>query len=264
MNGDGYLDIVAASRHKIYAFNPNGTLVTNYPFVHESTYTTQELAGNWIITYDVPFNYTSSPVIADLNNDDVLDLIIGSPQYGLLGYDGKTGKMLPFFPLQTTAPVSAIPLVADIDNDGVIEIVAGSDNGVFYAYKIPGSSPEAVWSCANYNSCHTGFVPLSYLPDFPQQPENLVQSFYVYPNPAGENVTIRYRLGSNSGKVWLMVLDMSGKPVIDEFAGQAVPLLDNEAAVDLKNIPPGLYVVRLRIENGQSDIIRFAKLAIVR
>lgn len=264
LNGDGYLDIVAASRYKIYAFNFNGTLVTNFPFIQESTYTVQELAGNWIITYDVPFNYTSSPVIADLNNDDVLDLIIGSPQYGILGYDGKTGKMLPFFPLQTTAPVSAIPLVADIDKDGVMEIVAGSDNGVFYAYKIPGSADKAFWSCANYDPCHTGFVPLANLTVSPHHSENLVQSFYVYPNPAGEKVTIRYRLGSNSGKVWLMVLDMSGKPVVDEFEGHAVPLLDNEAPVDLRNIPPGLYVVRLRIENGQSDIIRFAKLAIVR
>jgi hypothetical protein len=264
INNDGYLDIVAASRHKIYAFNPNGTLVTNYPFVRESTYTVQELAGNWIITYDVPFNYLSSPVIADLNNDGIFDLIIGSPQYGILGYDGRTGKLLPFFPLQTTAPVSAVPLVADIDNDGVIEIVVGSDQGVFYAYKIPHSANKAVWSCANYDPCHTGFVPLSHLTGFPPTSENPVQSFYVYPNPAGGRVTIRYRLGSNYNKVWLMLLDMRGNPVIDEFEGQAVPLLDNEIPVDLRNVPPGLYVVRLRIDNGNRDIIRFAKLAVVR
>lgn len=264
INNDGYLDIVAASRHKIYVFNPNGTLVTNYPLVRESTYTVQELAGNWIITYDVPFNYSSSPVIADLNNDGILDLIIGSPQYGILGYDGRNGKLLPFFPLQTTAPVSAVPLVADIDNDGVIEIVVGSDQGVFYAYKIPHSANKAVWSCANYDPCHTGFVPLSHLTGFPPTSENPVQSFYVYPNPAGDRVTIRYRLGSNYNKVWLMLLDMRGNPVIDEFEGHVVPLLDNEIPVDLRNVPPGLYVVRLRIDNGNRDIIRFAKLAVVR
>lgn len=264
VNNDGYLDLVLASRHKIYAFNYNGTLVTNYPFVHESTYTVQELVGDWIITYEVPFVYTSSPVLADLNNDGVLDVIIGSPQSGLLGFDGRTGKLLKFFPLMAMAPVSAIPLVADIEKDGVVEIVAGSDNGVFYIYKIPGSSPEPFWSCANYDPTHTGFVPASQLAAPPEVPENPVQSFFVYPNPAGEKTNIRYRLRGSYTKVWLMILDMSGNPVVEEFEGQAVPLLDNESTVDLKNIPPGLYVVLLRLENGDKNLMRFTKLAIVR
>ncbi|MGQ9677935.1 MAG: T9SS type A sorting domain-containing protein [bacterium] len=264
VNNDGYLDIVVASKHRIYSFNYNGTLVTNYPLIEESTYTVRELAGNWIITYDVPFVYTSSPVLADLNNDGFLDFIIGSPQSGLLGYDGRMRKLLRFFPLTATAPVSAIPLVADIDKDGVAEIVAGSDNGVFYVYKIPGSDPKPYWSCANYDPAHTGFISDYQLANPPEISENPVQSFFVYPNPAGEKTSIRYRLGGDYRKAWLMILDMSGNPVVEEFEGQAVPLLDNESTVDLRRIPPGLYVVRLRLENGDKNIIRFTKLAIVR
>ncbi|MEO0005131.1 MAG: T9SS type A sorting domain-containing protein [candidate division WOR-3 bacterium] len=264
INRDGFLDIIAAARHKLFAFNRNATLLTNYPFVYESTYTVQELAGNWIITYDVPFEYRSSPVIADINNDGIRDLIIGSPEYGVLGFDGGSGRLLDYFPLMTTASVRAIPLVIDIDQDGLLEIVAGSDKGIFYVWKIPNSNPQVKWGCAYHDPCHTGLIPLSEIPSLPSPSATLVEGFYVYPNPAGEEVNIRYRLGPGNSKVWLVVLDMSGQPVIKEFEAPAVALIDNEAHVDLRTIAPGLYVVRLRIENGSQNEIRFTKLAIVR
>lgn len=264
MNNDGYFDILLASRHKVFAFNRNATLVTNYPLLWESTYVKQELAGDWIITYDVPFEYRSSPIPADLNGAGVKDIVIGSPNYGVLGFDGVTGKLLNYFPLMTTGSVSAVPLIADVDKDGNIEIAVGSDNGVFYAWKIPGANPLVNWHCAYHDPCHTGLLPLTALPALPQPSADLIGSFYLYPNPAGENVNIRYRLGANNSKVWLLVLDMSGKPVIEEFAGQTLASADNEATIDLKNIPPGLYVVRLRVESGTRKEIRFAKLAIIR
>lgn len=264
INKDGFLDIITASRHKLFAFNRNATLVTNYPFVYESTYTVQELAGNWIITSDVPFEYRSSPVIADINNDGIRDLIVGSPEFGILGFDGISGRLLDYFPLMATASVSAIPLGIDIDGDGLLEIIAGSDNGIFYAWKIPNSNSQVKWSSAYHDPCHTGLFPLAEMPSQPSPFATLVEGFYVYPNPAGKEVNIRYRPGAGDSKVWLMVLDMSGQPIINEFEAPAVALIDNEAHVDLKNIAPGLYVVRLRIENGVQKAIRFTKLAIVR
>lgn len=262
MNNDGYFDLLLACRHKIFAFNRNATLVTNYPFIHESTYVTQELAGNWIITYDVPFEYRSSPIPVDLNGDGVKDIIIGSPQFGVLGFDGTNGTMLSYFPLMTTASVSAIPLVADIDQDGILEIAVGSDDGVFYVWQMPGATTGLDWSCAYHDPGHTGLV--LYIPPLFSSSPNLIGSFYLYPNPAGDTVNIRYYLGAGNNQVWLMLLDMSGKPVVKEFAGQAVSLADNETSLNLKKISPGLYVIRLRVENGTKREIKFAKLAIVR
>ncbi|MEO0070500.1 MAG: FG-GAP-like repeat-containing protein [candidate division WOR-3 bacterium] len=262
MNNDGYLDILLASRHKIFAFNRNALLVTNYPFLHESTFVKKELAGNWIITYDVPFEYRSSPIPVDLNGDGVRDIVIGSPQYGVLGFDGTNGTMLSYFPLMATASVSATPLVADIDQDGISEIAVGSDQGVFYVWKMPGATVSPDWSCAYHDPCHTGLLP--YIPPMVSSSPKLIDSFYLYPNPAGDNVNVRYYLGEGNNKVWLMLLDMSGKPLVKEFQGQAVSLADNETSLDLKKIPPGVYIIRLRVENGTKKEIRFAKLAIVR
>jgi len=264
MNRDGFLDITLGVRHKLFAFNRTATLVSNYPFLHESTYTVRELAGNWIITYDVPFEYRSSPVIADINNDGSLDLVIGSPEYGILGFDGQSGRVLPYFPLMATAAINTMPLIFDIDQDANLEIAAGSDSGVFYVWKIPNSNPEVFWGCAYHDPCHTGLVKIAELPPLPAPPAALLEGFYVYPNPAADFVNIRYRLGAGNSRIGLMILNMSGQPVTEELKGSAVPLADNEVHLSLKGIAPGLYVVRLQLENGTRKDTRFVKLAIVR
>ncbi|MEO0080247.1 MAG: immune inhibitor A domain-containing protein [candidate division WOR-3 bacterium] len=264
---DGYLDIVAAARHKLFAFNRNGTLVTNYPFAHESTFTKTELAGNWIITYDAPFEFRSSPVIADINGDNQLDLVIGSPVFGLLGYDGLSGKELQFFPLMATGSVSAVPLVGDIDKDGILELAAGTDNGMLYVWKLSGSVLPTPWPCAYHDVRHTGLVPLSELPPWPQLPapeSKLVDNFFLYPNPAAEQVNVRYWLGPNASSAKILVLDMAGEPVTGEITGRTLPRADNETTVDLTKLAPGLYVVRLTVEAGSSKAVRFAKLAVIR
>jgi hypothetical protein len=263
LNRDGYFDIVCASRHKIYAFNPNATLVTNYPFLQESTYSVRELAGNWIITYDVPFEYRSSPVIADLNADHIPDLLIGSPTYGILGFNGADGRVLFPFPLMTTAPVSAIPLIADINNDGRPEIVAGSDNGVFYVWSLPVANFEPIWPCAYYDPCHTGLVPSLPPPSLPEQ-TSIVQGFYIYPNPAGIEANIRYRLNAQKPQVFITVLDISGKPVINEFNAPSLPLMDNEFNLALKHLAPGMYVIKLRVRDEYREEVHFTKLAVIR
>ncbi len=265
INNDGYLDIILAARHKIFAFNRNATLVTNYPFIHDSTYTVKELVGNWIVTYDVPFNYSSSPIPIDLNGDGQLDLLIGSPEYGLLGYDGASGKIMKYFPLMTTAGVSATPLIYDIDGDGQLEIAFGANNGIFYVWKISGSSANGNWHCIYRDPCHTGLIPVAQLPPLSSTSTPVVSSFYVYPNPANKQVNVRYRLGNlDNASVWLMVLDASGQPVIKEFETRPIPSADNETLIDLKGLAPGLYIVRLRIKVQEKEEVKFTKLAIVR
>ncbi len=265
LNRDGYLDIIVASRYKIFAFNRNATLLTNYPFLNESTYVKRELAGNWIITYDVPFEFYSSPVPADLNNDGVPDLIIGSPKYGILGYNGITGELLDYFPLMTAAPVSAVPLVWDIDRDGNLEIAAGDDRGVFYVWQIPSSNPSIRWPCIYGDHSHTGLFPIAKMSELPSPDSaELVGKFFVYPNPAGKSTNIRYYLGASVTKASLVVLDMSGQPVTKETEITPLPFADNETTLNLETVPPGLYVVRLKVEGPERKEIRFTKLAVVR
>jgi len=264
INRDGFIDVICASRHKIYAFNYNGTLVSNYPLLYDSTYSIRELAGNWIITYDLPFEYRSSPVVADLTGDDIPDLVIGSPQYGLLGFDGKNGKTIQYFPLMTTSSLSAIPLIADIDGDGKLEIACGSDDGVFYVWKMPVSNFRVIWNCAYHDPEHTGYIPQNEQPAQIGEANYIIDNFFLYPNPADKEVNIRYRLGKDVSKVSIMVLDMSGQPIIKEFSGPVKAEMVNEYLLRLGTLAPGIYVVRLQVEKNEKKEIRFAKLAIIR
>ncbi|MBM3330889.1 T9SS type A sorting domain-containing protein [candidate division WOR-3 bacterium] len=264
MDGDLYPDVLAASMNDLFALNRSGNLVSNYPFTQESTYTTTELAGNWIITVDVYFQYASSPVVADVDGDGGSDLIIGSPEYGLLGLDGTTGKPLPFFPLMATAGISAVPLAVDLDGDGKLELAAGDDSGTFYVWKMPGPASGIKWPCAYHDACHTGLILESELPPWqPRTHTGLVDKLYVYPNPAGSSVNVRYHL-HDADEVKLRLLDMAGEPVGAEFDGQAVKDADNETTVDLKKITPGTYVVRLEAKRPGRREVKFTKLAVIR
>lgn len=264
MDGDGYVDVLAASMNDLFALGRNATLVTNYPFKQDSTYSTTELAGNWIITFDVYFQYLSSPVVADVDGDGVSDVVIGSPQYGLLGFNGRTGSPLQFFPLMATSGISAVPLAVDLDGDGKVELAAGSDSGTFYVWKMPGPASGIKWPCAYHDACHTGLVLDAELPPWqPRAHTGLVEKLYVYPNPAGGTVNIRYHL-NDADQVKLRLLDMAGEPVGAEFDGQTVKDADNETVVSLEKTPPGIYIVRLEAMQGDKREVKFTKLAVVR
>ncbi len=264
ITGDGRLDICVASRNDLFAFNPNGTLVTNYPFKQDSLYRIQELAGNWIIYYDVPFLYLSSPLCTDLNGDGRVDLVIGSPHYGLLGFDGATGRSLPYFPLMTTAAINAPPLAVDLDGDGDLELAAGSENGILYVWDIPAASSGIKWGCVHHDPANTGLIPDAELPDVSQPDSAAVSYFYMYPNPAGKEVVARYGLGPYESRVKIQLLDMAGLPSGPVLSGSALPGMDNETVIDLRKYSPGLYVVRLEVESRNRTVVKFAKLAITR
>jgi len=269
MNGDDYVDVLAASTNNLFALNHNATLVSNYPFKQDSTYLLYAVTQNpyyaYLDTIRFYFDYFSSPIVADVEGNDTSDVIIGSPKYGLLGFNGRTGRPLQFFPLMTTASISATPLAVDLDGDGKIELAVGSDSGMFYVWKMPGSASGIKWACAYHDACHTGLIPESELPPWTPRAhtDSLVAKLYVWPNPAGTSVNVRYHV-NDADQVKLRLLDLSGEPVGAEIDGRAVKDADNETAVDLKQTPPGTYIVRLEAKGLGLRQVKFTKLAVIR
>jgi len=264
INQDGYLEILLTSKNCVYAFNRTGTLVSNYPFAQESTYQVTEVAGNWLITYDKDFLFSSSPVVADLDGDGVLDVIVGSPRYGVLAFNGLTGRQLAFSPLSTLGSVSPTPLVCDVDGDGRIELATGSDDGLFRVWKLPAGPNGIAWSGFLNDPSHTGLCPDSALPVMPQPSVKIADKFYIYPNPAEKYATARFTLGNITGaSARIKILDVSGLPLV-EMTAPAFPNSDNEQRFDARVIPGGVYIVRLEVKSDQGRAVKFYKLGIVR
>jgi hypothetical protein len=88
--------------------------------------------------------YFSSPCIADVDNDDTLEILIAGNTRWVYLFDYK-GEIMAGWPQRTSnnpngAVETSSPAVADIDNDGKKEIVYASDTGQIFAWEIDGST----------------------------------------------------------------------------------------------------------------------------
>jgi PKD repeat protein len=128
ITGDGAGEIVVSTRQagtgntgRLLAYKTDGTLVPGFPVV---------LTGG----------ATKTPVLADLDGDGILEIIIEERSWpnGYVGVYKGNGQPFPGFPVTLDyIPASAVA-VGDINGDGVPEIIAQSYYSV-YAFDITGS-----------------------------------------------------------------------------------------------------------------------------
>lgn len=83
----------------------------------------------------------SSPAVADVNGDGLLEVIVGTSMGFLYVLDAKTGDALDGWPIQM-GDIQGHIAVADIDQDGKLEIVATDTRGSIAAFR--GDATE-VW-----------------------------------------------------------------------------------------------------------------------
>ncbi len=152
LDNDGDLEITAAGFDKrVYAWHHNGSLLPGFPaasFLHQRFPTWPGLA------YKLADNTWGSTVVADLDNDGYLDILLGtsegnfddryggdsggwvcpyrlppgwSPGYcgGSLYAFNRFGEILPGFPRYFLEAIGSTPAVADTNGDGVLEIYVG-------------------------------------------------------------------------------------------------------------------------------------------
>jgi hypothetical protein len=113
ITNDGSPEIVAEGYGSIYAWNANGTMLTGFPYL---------LTGNDKTSY-------SSPVLVDINNDNVCEIVFGTHDIGSgvgrLHIIKNDGTPFPNFPKITSYWIYGPPAVGYIDGDNILDIAIG-------------------------------------------------------------------------------------------------------------------------------------------
>ncbi|MDI6783863.1 MAG: FG-GAP-like repeat-containing protein, partial [bacterium] len=247
---------VGGSDGKIYVWQPNGTIRSGWTNV----------------TTDRPINTT--PVIADLNNDGIPEVIIGSRAWGsnpgkIYVYNAN-GSLRWSFPVGGFTDVAATPAVGDINNDGLPEIVfaTNSSYGMVFAGRLctiqdAGTTGRLLWESplpsATYSAPALGDL------DWDGTLEivlgSIDSSFSIF-NASGAIVTtFRQFYGSNIGG------DISSAPAIADLNGDSFPEViiagsDSMVYSITYDVPTGMYIPYSRYMSRFGTNIRFGSPSI--
>jgi M6 family metalloprotease-like protein len=249
---DGYLEIILTSSDKVYAYNFNGALVSDFP-----------------VTLSLPGGSTdlieSPPIIGDADGDGYPDIILGTKD-GRIVACNKNGKMVNGFPLAVGGPVASSPVMMNLDEDSDAELLVAADDGFVYAWDLPGTYDERdiPWPMYGYDAGHTNYFPSEKLPEIPPLAGDLIpkKKAFNYPNPAGSETVIRYFL-TDDAQVGIRIYDLSGM-LVDEFPGPGVGRTYNEKTWNCSRYASGVYLCRVEAKSADENQVVFFKMALVK
>jgi M6 family metalloprotease-like protein len=249
---DGYPEIVLASSEKVFAFNFNGTLVSDFPVKISHPGGPTDLIE-------------SSPILVDVDADGYPDIIVGTKNKQILAYN-KDGEMVVGFPLPIGGPVTSSPILLDLDGDTDPDLMVASDDGFIYAWDLSGTYKEESfpWVMEGHDAGHTNYFPKESLPPVPPPEGDLlpVSMAFNYPNPANGETVIRYYLKEDA-EVDIRIYDLSGM-LVDQFYGPGTGLTHNERLWDCSKFASGVYLCRMEAKSANENQVVFFKMAIVK
>ncbi|UCE17526.1 MAG: VCBS repeat-containing protein [Gemmatimonadota bacterium] len=251
LDGDGFLEVVVSGSNKIHVFNYNASFSPNWP-----------VTVNRASPRDGPY---SSAAIGDIDGDDELEVLAGSPGGQLLAYH-HDGSVVDGFPLACGGAVHSTPALLDVDGDGDVEVMVGADDGYLYMWDLPGiyDVENIPWPMYAHDAQHTGAYPASHLPpDIPEEELLSEASVYNFPNPTeGNSTLIRYRLGREAS-VTIKIFNLAGE-LVDEFTGPGSAHTENEVRWDLTDFASGVYICRVEASGSQGTEAAFCKIAVTK
>jgi hypothetical protein len=209
----------------------------------------------WPIIYNPTDNTESSPVVADVDGDSSLDIILGDESRFVYAWD-VDGNMVPGFPISTFDAVRATPSVGDVDGDGDIDMVVYSWDQRVYMYDLAGPYDPAMapWPMLQGNVMRDG----KYGSVTPTGITNMAFSFAVQK----DGVVLTWVLGGSSGERFDILRSNANEDgeLIGEFATVVSDMGSDDAGV-LRFADSGVdmgerYVYRLESVDNPGDVFQ--------
>ncbi|CAN6992232.1 unnamed protein product [Brassica rapa subsp. trilocularis] len=112
----------------------------SYPEIDEDALLNSQCPRNLELRWQtqVTSSVYATPLIADINSDGKLDIVVPSFVHYLEVLEGSDGDKMPGWPAFHQSNVHASPLLFDIDKDGVREIALATYNGEVLFFRVSG------------------------------------------------------------------------------------------------------------------------------
>ncbi len=207
IDNDGEIEIVVGcgngyqpnSCDKLYAWNPDGTLVNGFPMRLSSR-----------VNYPQP--YTSmpySPVLADINGDGTIEILMGRLGDWAITVVDPIRRTYEWTSHQTPGGLLASPVVDDIDRDGLLETIIGgidfnnnNERGAVYIWNEsgPASRYAMPWPMFHHNVRRTGRLILPPRLEFPYE----IRIFHQYGSGETETTQVRVSNWGDEEMTWAL------------------------------------------------------------
>ncbi len=241
LDNNGSRDVVVTAGKKIYAYNYTGILLDNFPITVSDT-------------------ITNSPIIADVDGDGALDILVSTKNNLIVAYSAK-GKQIYGFPISISGGSLASMSISQATQTQPGILTAMSSDGYLYAWELP-SVKSVTWGNYRGNVQHTAF-------ENSQLTGGMISEFfptsraYNWPNPVYDGKTnIRFYLSENAA-IKITIIDMTGD-LVDELNVNGIGGIDNEVEWNVAKFQSGIYFANIKAEGKTQSGSTTIKIAIVK
>jgi M6 family metalloprotease-like protein len=248
---------LVAGNNRIYSFNPNFSMLDNFPVK--------------IYHPDRPVELSLSPLVNIFYRKDLQEapgVIVADPAGLIDGFD-FSGDRLDDFPLAVGDSIVATPVILDIDADSTLDLAAITGQGTLYIWDLQSKFYKYGWNqlYANELNSNNNLVGVAVEPGEPSSiagselmPEKMV---YNWPNPNIEDYTfIRYYL-TDRAEVKIKIYDLAGD-FVEDFSGPGDAQTANEVRWNLQNVQSGVYLARIEAKSSNKSEVKIIKIAVVK
>ncbi len=234
LNKDGRLEIIQADKDNLWVWNYKGDTLHGFPF---------EIKQYERSTF-------SSPLVADVDGDDTLEIIIGTFLSQKVYAIKPDGSVAHGFPIDVNGFVTPSPFILDMDGDERNELCVLTYSNFLYIWKLDRGKIE--WGSFMHDRWHTGqygFIPFdeeTTMQESHINGANIKKIIKILPTITGDKLLV---ISKNVKKI--KIYDVSGRKI------KEIKLRYSREEIDVKELPVGVYFV---MPEGGRKCVKFIKI----